>query len=230
MIEENYINPDEALLQDKNRPRDEYWFKVRHWMNTEQQDWRTANKNIDFKQCLAKGLVSLPATWWVSDTLAYFKDSYTESDLAFVTSFIPRRPDANTHPISWWQSKLKAQKRWDSWVNFKNWNIEITKTGSYIIQFWCMFQFPDWYTSSDSYLYKEYVALKQYVDKEWWKPWEKEWAEIAKTQARACSTADLVVWTHVSWADKWDILNVWFSHTYDLNNVLCQPLINIYRM
>lgn len=53
MIEENYINPDEALLQDRNRPRDEYWFKIRHWMNTDRLDFWTSVKNFYLDQMTA---------------------------------------------------------------------------------------------------------------------------------------------------------------------------------
>lgn len=217
----NFNNGDEALFNNASLPRDSYGFKIQPWMQSDKLDWRESNKNIDFKQCLAKSAAVKTASWWVADDLAYFKESYTAKDLADISSFVPRNPSANTHPISWWQNVLKAQKRWDSWVTFKDWNAVITANWSYIIQAWCMFQFPDWYTTADSYLYKEYVALKQYVD--------KEWVVITKNQARACSTADLVIATHVTWADKWDILNVWFSHTY-WSAVLCQPVINIYRL
>lgn len=47
-VEQNYINQDEKLFQDSNRPRDQYGFRIRGWINTEKQDWKTANKNTYF--------------------------------------------------------------------------------------------------------------------------------------------------------------------------------------
>ena len=219
-----YFNTDEWILNDANRPRDEFGFKLMPWRQMDKFDWRWTNKNIDFKQAIYAGLMVIPATWWVWDTLTFFKDEYDGSDLSFVDSFTPCYPDSNKHSVSWWQDQLKVQRRGDPWVLANNdWNLEFYKSGSYIIQAVCQFIFPNWYNTSTSYQVKEYVVFKL---------WDKEqnaFVQETKNQSRWCWTDDVVTVNHVSWYDAGDIINLWVSHTYS-SNVMCRTALNVYRL
>lgn len=219
----NYVNSDEGMLEDSMRPRDRNWFRVTPWSQMEKFDWRWSNKNIDFRQYLVKDLKLLSTTGWWNDTSAYFKENHTTSDFSFVSSFTPASWDTNATNAEWWVNHTKVQRRWSASVKVQDWNVVFTKSGSFIIQYWCQFVFPSWYSTSNSYAYKLYVALKQ-KNSQW------AWEEIAWTQDRACSTADMVCWTHVSWADEWDVINTFYSHTYNGNAVLCQPFMNVYKL
>lgn len=219
----NFNNGDEALFQDASLPRDTFWFKIKNWIQTAQQDWRTANANIDFRQAIYAWLMVIPSTWWVGDTLTEFKESYSNSDLSFVDSFTPCFPVYNKHPISWWQEQLKVQRRWDSWTLIRDWSIMFNKSGSYIIQAVCQFIFPDWYNTTNSYQVKEYVVLYAY-DKE-----KKQFVQETKNQARWCWTDDLIAVNHITRADAWQIINLWVSHTY-WQNVMCRTALNVYRL
>ena len=217
----NFNNWDEALLSDSNRPRDEFWFRIKPWIQTEQQDWRTSNKNIDFRQAVFSGLMVIPA--W-DQYLTTFKEKYSDSDLSFVDSFTPCNPSSNKHDASWWEENLNIQRRWDPWaaVN-KDWNVQFYKSGSYIIQAVCQFIYPDWYDTWDSYLVKEYVRLAKYDKKKGYFDYQNI------NQSRWCWTDDTVTITHITWCDVWDLYNLYVQHTYWLN-VMCRTALNVYRL
>jgi len=217
----NFNNGDEALFQDASLPRDTFWFKIKNWIQTEQQDWRTSNKNIDFRQAVFSWLMVIPA--W-AEYLTTFKEKYSTSDLSFVDSYTPRNPTANKHPISWWQDNLDIQRRWDPWAKVnKDWNVQFYKSGSYIIQAVCQFIYPDWYDTSTSYLNKEYVRFVK------WDKKDKEWVYQNINQWRWCWTDDTVTITHITRADAWDIINLKVQHTY-WQDVMCRTALNVYRL
>ena len=144
MIEENYINPDEALLQDKNRPRDEYWFKIRHWMNTDRIDFWISVKNFYLDQ--------ITAIWgkeitWVSGSLI---DDVIP--LRNWTSWYSQLPLSNY----WLSQKLVEEMKGSTYIKWNlKWKINeegwiiVPSSWTYLIDFYAEVYFDpnQWQTS-----------------------------------------------------------------------------------
>ena len=92
----DFNNWDEALFQDASRPRDDFKFKIQHWLQANKQDWRTANKNINMAQALVKWAV---LTWANTFAEPVFKTKYTSSDFSFLVWYTP----------NWWTAITSNQ-------------------------------------------------------------------------------------------------------------------------
>lgn len=228
----NFNNGDEALFQDASLPRDTFWFKIRNWVQTAQQDWRTANANINLQQWIYKSalLVAWTADWsTLYPSLSEFKKEYTKSDFSFVDSFVT----ATWVSLSAEQraKDRKSEISWSPKTYIKDWIVFIWEAGTYIIQAYSDFFYPSWYNPKTSYQFKEYVYLYSYDKKTWWTVW-------VRNQARACWTVDWLNTLFVGYLPKDLWLTVWVAHTYWTWNwdnftpwsVICSTALNVYRL
>jgi hypothetical protein len=192
----DFNNGDEWLFQDANRPRDNDKFKIRPWLQSDKWKQRSVNKDIT---TVASQLI---AGWTTSGVAA-----------------------ASTMPEGCTIPKLSSSlKRGDPWCILKDWSVEITEDGTYIVQ--AMTQFIPASTPSSAYQYVEEVCLLRH------KTWNYTGFDrdmITLNQARMCGKWDEVVaqWT---WRfTKGTVLNVWAIHTYYKSITMYQRL-NIQRL
>ena len=195
----DFNNWDEALFQDANRPRDNDKFKIRPWLQSDKWKQREVNKDIT---TVASQLV---ATWTTNNVAA--------------SSSIP-----NTATISA-LSEVENEKTGNPWciVN-KDWNIEITEDGTYIIQAITQFVPPS--IPANWYNYVEAVWLLKH------KTWNYTWSEreeLVHNEVRLCGQWDIVTARWVGMFKKWTVLNVWAIHSYWTAMTLNQKM-NIQRL
>ena len=222
-----FNNWDEALFQDANRPRDEDKFKLRPWLQSDKWDWRWSNKNIS---TFAAQLM----VWWMKKVSTattlnpddyirpYLREQCTVSDLSEFNGYRDAAWTTwgNTELTTY--AKILSQELYGNpWCIIKDWNIQITESWTFIIQAFAQFLFPYWYSTSNSYQYKEFVVLLQLKD--------GEWTPLNKNQWRACSTSDQILTWQAWWFKAWDILNVWMAHTYGSQSAL-SGVINLQRL
>ena len=222
----DFNNWDEALFQDASRPRDNNMFKIKPWLQSDKRDLREANKNIYTKaaQLVARwatkapAFSSLPADY----SIPYFKESYTASDLSFLSWYTTAWGTTwGSTEIENYAKSFKSIKNGNPWCRIVDWNIEIVESGTYIIQAFTQFLFPSGYSSNNSYQYREEVALLGLNG--------GEWVRQHRNQGRACWTGDMILTWQVSWLDKWEIYNIWAAHTYS-SQVAMFETINIQRL
>jgi hypothetical protein len=60
----DFNNGDEALFQDANLPRDDFMFKIQHWLQANKQDFRQSNKNVTIKTPELRCHQSVSAPAW----------------------------------------------------------------------------------------------------------------------------------------------------------------------
>lgn len=216
----DFNNGDEALFQDANLPRDDFMFKIQYWLQTNKQDWRTANKNINMAQALVRCIVKNPS--WTFTTPS-FKTEYADNDFSFIVWYTP----------NWWTAITSAQAtvlareskiqtwQWDACMAVSDGNVIIQKSWTYIIEAFAEFVYPTWYNSGTSYQYIEYVALKNYKD--------NEWKVVLWSTDRACGTKSYRKASYVTNAVAGDILNVevWQTSWY---TTLVNVWLNAYRL
>lgn len=183
MIEENYINPDEALLQDKSRPRDEYWFKVRHWMNTEKVEFTTWVKNFYSDQLTAI---------WGSEIAGNLSWVPTPIPLWKWTSWYDNLPFSNYWLTYEYVKEVKwpSYTRWSTIWNYKDWCIVIPKTWTYIIKY-----YSEVFFAADQWTVEFMVALTN------WKGWMYDYQ--SKTNA---SNPDNAGWMTIQDFKEWELL------------------------
>ena len=193
----DFNNGDEWLFQDANRPRDNDKFKLRPWLQSDKRDWRWSNKNI------STAASQLYATGVTNNVSA----AYT-------------MPDGCT--ISKLEEIVKEGNPWCI-VN-KDWNIEITEDGTYIIQASTQFIPPS--TPNDGYYYVEEVCLLRHKT---WSYTGFDWNIRTLNQTRMCGSGDEVMawWAWMFY--KGEILNVWAIHNYSSAMKLSQRM-NIQRL
>ena len=217
----DFNNGDEALFQDANLPRDDFKFKIQHWIQATKQDRRTANKNISMAQALVRCIIKNPS--WTY-TMPYFKTKYASNDFDFIVWYVPNWWSALTSSQAAALAKECAIQSWqgDPCISVIDGNVVIQKSWTYILEAYAEFLYPTWYNVSTSYQYIEYVALKTYVDKRWWLV--AEW-----TNDRACMSISSRKASYVTWASAGTILNVeaWQNSWLDS---LVNVGLNAYRL
>lgn len=216
----DFNNGDEALFQDASLPRDDFMFKIQHWLQANKQDWRTANKNINMAQALVRCIVKNPS--WTYTTPS-FKTEYADNDFSFIVWYTP----------NWWtaitseqasqlarESKIQTWQ-WDACIAVNNWNVIIQKSWTYIIEAFAEFVYPTWYNVNTSYQKIEYVALKSY--KNW------AWQVVLWSTDRACGTRSYRKASYVTNAVAGDILNLETGQN-SWYNTLVNVWLNAYRL
>jgi hypothetical protein len=218
----DFNNWDEALFQDANRPRDDFKFKIQHWLQANKQDWRTANKNINMAQALVKWAV---LTW--ANTLAepVFKTKYTSSDFSFLVWYTPNWWTAITsNQVSQYAGDREMDVwQWDACISVQNWHCVVNKAWTYILEAWGEFIYPSWYNASSSYQYIEFVELAT-KEKE-----SDQRQRVIATTDRACWTTSYRKASYVTYATQWTLLQVRAWHTY-WSNVWIGLWLNAYRL
>ena len=216
----DFNNWDEGVFQDANRPRDDYKFQLRPWVNTKRNDLRTANSGIaaqgtfywaklqDWQQYITDANSN-----WLFNT-AYLRNSYTAADIPWVINAEYVAP------------QMKAVIVGRPYVNTSDWDVVIGKSWIYAITVQAEFIAPASYASkttsttfsSSSAFYKFYVAMML------------NWQPHMYTQARGCGGLDTHSLVYVGWMDTWDRLNIGFLHTYTTDPFSVITTINLYRL
>lgn len=216
----DFNNGDEAVFQDANRPRDNDKFKIKPWMQSDKWDWKGTNKNINMAQALVRCVVKNPSATY---TTPYFKSKYWSSDFSFLVWYVP----------NWWTAITSAQaaalaeeseiQTWqgDACISVVDGNVVIRKSWTYILEAFAEFIYPTWYSSSSSYQYIEYVALKTYD--------ANQWKVVLWTTDRACGSKSFRKAFYVTYATAGTILNLetWQTSWY---NVMVNVGLNAYRL
>lgn len=220
----DFNNGDEALFQDAGRPRDDDKFKIRPWLQSGKWDWRWSNKNISVfaAQLVGKWMkkAATATTLNPDDYIRpYLKETYSSSDISDLVGYVDAAWQTRTSDAL--LSALTQEKYGDPWAVIKDWNIQITRAWTYIVQAFAQFLFPTGYSTSNSYQWKEYVALLQLKD--------EGWIVLNKNQWRACWTSDQLLTWQAGWFNAGDILNVWAAHTYSSQTALFE-VINLQRL
>ena len=240
----NFNNWDEALLSDSNRPRDEFWFRIKPWMQSDKWDYRSSLKNI-LNQSIVKGVkwVTWTEDWEVVNALfATFKDEWLLSDIPWLDWFkywtnkayatyqdVPKSDPANhIESIPVFLNARKSEYYWDKNVYIKDWMWFVWKWASYILQYWADFIYPYWTSWHDTtQIKKAWVQLWWYNEKQWW------WC-IMRSVMRTCSSPDTVYWLYVWYLEANTYLallpyHTWWTWSWDnwqWTTVLCTPTIN----
>ena len=216
----DFNNGDEALFQDAGRPRDNDMFKLRPWFQSDKWDWRWSNKNITMAQALVRCVVNNPSWEY---TTPYFKTSYWSGDFSFLEWYVPNWWDAITSTQIAALAKESAIQTWqgDPCISVKDGNVIIRKTWTYILEAHAEFIYPSWYSSSSSYQYIEYVALKTYVD--------NERKVVLGSTDRACGSKSFRQASYVTNAVAGDVLNVEVWQT-SWTAVMVNAWLNAYRL
>lgn len=217
-----FYNTDEELFQDSNRPRDEFWIKIKPWIQTEKLDWRGANKNIFMSSYIVKWAVVAQRTadgQALVNNVAYLKKKYEKSDFSFITDF-GYNYDQIGDFVKWNEAQGEI---WDAFVDVEDGEVVIRKRWTYIIQAYSDFLYPAWYDSSVSYQYKEFVTMGVRDNK------TDPYLRAVQSQSRACWNPDWLMAWEVTYATAGTRLNVLVAHTYT-QSVLCNVALNFYRL
>ena len=191
----NFNNWDEALLSDSNRPRDEFWFKVKPWMQSWKRDLRSSNKNIYLDQCVvrwARKITSNSTNFYnfSSIKIDLFTDTKWNIDVWTFNSAI-----AWTMTDDTLEESLKCYKIGNLSWTCKNWNLIVPEAWSYLINYYVEFFYNTSHDVSRNYsnlamLYSytewwpyayQYAKQVWYMDNCWWvtiqdlKKWEEIW-------------------------------------------------------
>jgi hypothetical protein len=128
---QNFANSDEKLLDDRNRPRDQYWFRLQPWRQMGKNDYRQSNRSItEF----------LKICWWIETS----KTVDTIIPLAFDNTDKLTLTQTYSSSASELEKYMKSIKVWKTSWDVKNWNLGIPKTWLYAISYKIRFDFPSW--------------------------------------------------------------------------------------
>ena len=126
---QNYANSDERLLDDKNRPRDQYWFRLQPWRQMGKNDYRQANNAIT---------EYLKIYWWKETS----KNTDTEIPLAFDNTGKLDLTQTYNNTAEWYEKYMKSTKIWKTSWGVKNWHLVVPETALYTISYKIRFDFP----------------------------------------------------------------------------------------
>lgn len=125
----NYANSDDIYLDDRTRPRDEYWFRL--------QPWRQMDK-WDFKYTMKNYLPQISAVWgkeisWANvlqDTLIPVWLGTTELEWLPYSTY-----NTSLQAVLWWWKWWYTQ--WNlNWKLSNDWWIIIPQAWSYLLEFY----------------------------------------------------------------------------------------------
>lgn len=217
----NFINPDEAIFSDANRPRDSNGFKILPWMQMKKWKMREKLEDVYLNQitikgaCITKGVVN---GWNIISALTtpYFKKEYEESDLAFLLWYKRDNKGIDSKDILAIIQDRKAEVFWKPVVSVKDWDIVINKTWTYIVQFYADIIYP--YPRDTSRLDKEYLRLVH------------NWNPSVRVQQRSCASVDWILGLYAGWLKAGDRLNLAGTVVFadsDVRDVYFAMAINI---
>lgn len=155
---QNYANSDEMLLDDRNRPRDEYWFRLRPWRQMGKNDYRASNSGIT---------EYLEIFWWVE----WSKNSTVVIPFAFDNTGKLTLTSTYSYPAEQYEKWMKSTKIWKTSWAVKNRCLVIPTTWLYVISYMVNFTFPSWASRSTDP--KCIVQLSTIID------WVEDWLDSA---------------------------------------------------
>lgn len=215
-----YFNTDEALLDDKDRPRDQYWFKILPWRQMDKFKLRNANKSLVdyFSIC-----------WWkevTGVTTANMKSS-TAVKIPLLTDNKWQFTTTETYPYTKDQLEgmCKTEKIWDSsWLN-KDWIVYVPDAWIYFIQYIVEFHWINGTTMPTSASQSPKLMTQLDYYKNWKYAWQVEidyWWWLVQP--------DRIVWTDLDYFDKWDA--VWISalHSRNWTKAFCRWILKIQKL
>ena len=226
----NFNNWDEAKLSDSTRPRDEFWFRIKPWMQSDKWDFRSANKNTYMTQYQVKWVTRVG--WSTTWDLLYqyptvFQESFTMDDLSDLVWYQNWNMTTvyNTFDANYIQNIFIPFLKWDSvWspnIKITDNNIEIAKNWTYIVYMYANFLYP--YPHDTSLCEKLFVSIKSKTSK-------SNRSDINRISARSCFTNDWVVAEYMWALEKWTILNCYLWHTFSSETVFCTVAANIIQL
>lgn len=180
----NLRNWDDAVFGDSNRPRDEDWFKLRPWLQSDKWTFRDVNKKTWFSQLVLK---------WYTDCTS----STPWKPAIWEVPIIKKKWTKEARTATWYPSVFRNDASYELWAydnEFSNnpqykiieWNfnyyscdgnnatiknkdtacIEFVEDWLYYIEIISQYYFSynnTWnYNSNNAYLYKERVGMMSY--------------------------------------------------------------------
>lgn len=186
----NFNNWDEAKLSDSTRPRDEFWFRIKPWMQSDKWDWRWANKNRYLDYCVNQWWVEkqweAPANWTPVTVPLYFDNTGKFS--------VTWTYDLTT---DYWESISKWEIIGSLWWQQKDWRLVIPETWNYMVQYYVEYNRQHWTTTTYATAPKLYTAPTYYDTK-----WNYKWILDAKAWWGIINP-DLNEWLSIQMLDKW---------------------------
>lgn len=153
---QNYANSDEMLLDDRNRPRDQYWFRLQPWRQMSKNDYRQANNAI------TEYLEIYGWKEWNKNSTIVIPFAFDNTGKLSLASTYPYTADK-------YESWMKSTKIWKTSWDVKNWHLVIPTTWLYVITYLINFTFP-----SGSSFSSEPKLLAQLNKIE---NWEEDWLD-----------------------------------------------------
>lgn len=212
----NLYNEDEARFSDANWPRDANGFKIIPGQQMNKWWWRDSMKDTYLNQAIIKGAVLVPGT--LEGTKLNLVPPYQKKQYSII--------DFNEFLWYQWADFVfdndkarefvwdrKAEIYWNPPITTKDGNVIITRSGTYIIQFYADFFFPKGHNTKE--IQKEGLYL--YVN---WAPW-------VRVSNRSCFSTDGVSGFYIWGMKSWTVLTVGVAHTFHQETVLCATAINI---
>lgn len=195
----NFNNGDEALFQDASLPRDTFWFKIKNWIQTQQQDLRTSSSWIVeyFSVCWWKEI-----TWVAQNQMNY----WTSVNIPLYTNVKWKFSASQTYPYTMEQEEgLCNTEKMGSlgwWV--RNWRVYIPADWIYFIQYICEFLWQISVTTPDATQAPKLHVQLWYFDTKWNKVWALDNADawwIINPDSVSWITLQLLKWGESIWID-----------------------------
>ena len=188
----DFNNGDEALFEDAGLPRDSNKFKIQAWVQAQKLNWKKQNTNTDatqfhvywfsLQQWYAPSSSASSLYWWTATWRMKFKAKYTESDLSELNGYV----DAFWHTRTAKEAQTLIQdaySQWDAKANVVDTALEVLETGTYIIDCFAQFVYPQGYSYSTWTSYPLFLDLLKYKENVWFQTY-------AYTQGRSCAYLD----------------------------------------
>lgn len=221
-----FNNGDEWLFQDANRPRDDDKFKIRPWYQTQKMDWKTQATNT---WATAYTVYWYAMQQWYNPDWAYewyeqrfwwrptwrmmLKSDYSASDLAEIRNYT----DAMGH--TWTNADAleyvkNAVSSWNAKTRVTDWALEITETGTYVLNCFADFIYPWWYSYSIGSPYPLFLDLLIYDTN------KKDYVTYHYTQSRSCAYIDRLSFQVCANFPSGTRFWIMVSHSYTSHKVL----------
>lgn len=204
----NFNNGDEALFQDASLPRDTFWFKIRNWIQTQKQDWRTSTNNRYLDQCIVRWARTIT---WSNDY--YYANAWYQINLYMDLKGkinIPNytKYDWNVITSDDIEKSYETYTKWSLGWQCKDWRLIIPEDWSYFINYYVEFLYSNQHILTDSY--KNLAILSSFN-----KNWAFLWAYHLWNMPRL-NTQDNCGSTTLQDLKKWEQL--WIMTMHSKNN------------
>ena len=217
---QNYANSDEVLLDDRNRPRDEYGFRLQPWRQMDKFNFRDSNKDV---------LEYLYMPWGkeITWTTAANMSSYTAVNIPLYMDNTRRFKADNWSVYYYTEEDLediyKWEKFWKVFWDADNWYVVVPQTWIYMIQYFVQFNWQQWTSTSYNNAPKLFAQLTYTSPK-----WEKKYLEYIYWWWVV--NPDFLSGINVNMLDKW--YKIWLDALHSRNNTkaFCAWWIKILKL